>query len=274
MGWGEINAAFGGGELAMYTSGSDVYNALVEGNGVTAGLGLRPDRDPDLRRGRRAHRRHPGRSYARTRPTRRRMPPSSGSTGGTCPSCRTRTRPSPTPRRGPRPTRRRPWARRCCPIFSKELYEENQGWIKDYINVPLDDMTGYTDVMFTQTLVPEAVGVRPGPVRPAVPGGPGRHHRRRCRHRRASHRRQHGRAEGHRRRRADPSARSGSTPRPGGRSPRTAPERKSVSTRPTVSGPPPAIAGVAAVPTDDVAGEPVLPPNARHSRPPGPAVAA
>ncbi|HWJ83975.1 MAG TPA: extracellular solute-binding protein, partial [Cellulomonas sp.] len=39
LGWGEINAAFGGGELAMYTSGSDVYNALVESNGVTKDWG-------------------------------------------------------------------------------------------------------------------------------------------------------------------------------------------------------------------------------------------
>ena len=39
LGWGEINAAFAGGELAMYTSGSDVYNALVESNGVTKDWG-------------------------------------------------------------------------------------------------------------------------------------------------------------------------------------------------------------------------------------------
>ena len=28
------------------------------------------------------------------------------------------------------------------PIFSEKLYKENQEWIKDYINVPLNDMTG------------------------------------------------------------------------------------------------------------------------------------
>ena len=39
LGWGEINAAFAGGEVAMYTSGSDVYNALVESNGVTKDWG-------------------------------------------------------------------------------------------------------------------------------------------------------------------------------------------------------------------------------------------
>jgi len=42
------------------------------------------------------------------------------------------------------------------PIFSKENYEESQSWIKQYINVPLENMTGYTDVMFSQDLVPEA----------------------------------------------------------------------------------------------------------------------
>ena len=42
------------------------------------------------------------------------------------------------------------------PIFSEANYAQSQDWVKDYINVPLDDMKGYTDVMFTQTLVPEA----------------------------------------------------------------------------------------------------------------------
>ena len=36
------------------------------------------------------------------------------------------------------------------PIFSEEQYAESLGWVKDYVNVPLDHMTGYTDVMFTQ----------------------------------------------------------------------------------------------------------------------------
>jgi multiple sugar transport system substrate-binding protein len=41
------------------------------------------------------------------------------------------------------------------PIFSREQYETSLGWIKDYINVPLDQMTGYTDSMFDQPLVGE-----------------------------------------------------------------------------------------------------------------------
>ncbi len=42
------------------------------------------------------------------------------------------------------------------PIFSQANYEQSQEWITQYINVPLADMKGYTDVMFTQNLVPEA----------------------------------------------------------------------------------------------------------------------
>ncbi|ROS31265.1 ABC transporter substrate-binding protein [Cellulomonas sp. PhB150] len=155
LGWGEINAAFGGGELAMYTSGSDVYNALVEGNGVDADWG-----------------------YGLTA-----IPTDNGGgalTGGTLAAvtkdstdaqkdaavkwidwwylsklqdqtqavadAKTRAEADPAQAVGTP----------VLPIFSEENYKESQEWIKDYINVPLDDMKGYTDVMFTQKLVPEA----------------------------------------------------------------------------------------------------------------------
>jgi ABC-type glycerol-3-phosphate transport system substrate-binding protein len=44
------------------------------------------------------------------------------------------------------------------PIFSQEQYEQSQEWIADLINVPLDQMTGFTDVIFDQPLVPEPAG--------------------------------------------------------------------------------------------------------------------
>jgi multiple sugar transport system substrate-binding protein len=155
LGWGEINAAFGGGELAMYTSGSDVYNALVEGNGVNADWG-----------------------YGLTA-----IPTDNGGgalTGGTLAAvtkdsteaqkdaavkwidwwylsklqdqdqavadAKTRAEADPAQAVGTP----------VLPIFSQAKYEESQAWIKDYINVPLENMKGYTDVMFTQPLVPEA----------------------------------------------------------------------------------------------------------------------
>jgi ABC-type glycerol-3-phosphate transport system substrate-binding protein len=155
LGWGEMNAAFGGGEVAMYTSGSDVYNALVESNGVTKDWG-----------------------YGLTA-----IPTDNGGgalTGGTLAAvtkdstdaqkaaavkwidwwylsklqdkdqavddAKTRAEANPAQAVGTP----------VLPIFSKENYEQSQSWIQQYINVPLDNMKGYTDVMFDQKLVPEA----------------------------------------------------------------------------------------------------------------------
>ena len=38
------------------------------------------------------------------------------------------------------------------PVFNKELYDETQQWIAEYINVPVDQMKGYTDQIFDQPL--------------------------------------------------------------------------------------------------------------------------
>ncbi|WP_273654117.1 ABC transporter substrate-binding protein [Cellulomonas fimi] len=155
LGWGDINTEFAAGNLAMYTSGSDVYNSLVEANGVTADWG-----------------------YGLTA-----IPTSGGGgalTGGTMAAvtkqstdeqkdaavkwidwwylsklqdqdqavadAKTRAEADPAQAVGTP----------VLPIFSKENYEQSQEWVADYINVPLENMTGYTDVMFDQELVPEA----------------------------------------------------------------------------------------------------------------------
>jgi multiple sugar transport system substrate-binding protein len=41
------------------------------------------------------------------------------------------------------------------PIFDKATYDQSQVWIKDYINVPTDQMTPFTSKIFTQPLVTE-----------------------------------------------------------------------------------------------------------------------
>ena len=41
------------------------------------------------------------------------------------------------------------------PVFDKATYDEQQSWIADYVNVPLDQMTGYTDHVFDQPLLAE-----------------------------------------------------------------------------------------------------------------------
>jgi ABC-type glycerol-3-phosphate transport system substrate-binding protein len=41
------------------------------------------------------------------------------------------------------------------PVFDKATYDKVQVWLKDYINVPLNQMTNYTSNAFNQPLVPE-----------------------------------------------------------------------------------------------------------------------
>ena len=43
------------------------------------------------------------------------------------------------------------------PIFDKATYDQSQIWIKDYINVPVDQMTPFTSKIFEQPLVNEPV---------------------------------------------------------------------------------------------------------------------
>lgn len=152
LGWGEINEAFVGGQLAMYTSGSDVYNALVENNGMTEDWG-----------------------YGLTA-----IPTSDGGgalTGGTLAAV---TKDSTEPEKDAaikwidfwylskmldqdqavadaklRNENGQAVGTPVLPIFSEEQYATSLEWVKDYINVPLDNMVGYTDVMFTQPSIGE-----------------------------------------------------------------------------------------------------------------------
>lgn len=41
------------------------------------------------------------------------------------------------------------------PIFDQATLEQSEAWIADYINVPRDQMTGFTEGIFEQPLVPE-----------------------------------------------------------------------------------------------------------------------
>ncbi|GAA3595265.1 ABC transporter substrate-binding protein [Kribbella ginsengisoli] len=43
------------------------------------------------------------------------------------------------------------------PVFDKATYDESLGWVKEYVNVPLEQMKPYTDKMFDQPLLTEPV---------------------------------------------------------------------------------------------------------------------
>lgn len=155
LGWGEINQEFAAGNFAMYTSGSDIYNALVESNGVTKdwGYGLTAiptENDGGALTG--------GTMAAVTKQSTDAQKDAAvkwidwwylsklQDKDQAVTDAKTRAEANPPQALGTP----------VLPIFSEELYKENLEWIKDYINVPLDDMTGYTDVTFTQNVVPEA----------------------------------------------------------------------------------------------------------------------
>lgn len=153
LGWGEINAAFAAGQIAMYTSGSDIYNALVENNGVTPefpyGLAPVPTEGADA----------------------------GVLTGGTYAAVRVDAtvaekdaaakwihhwylspqldKDAAIANAETRAAAGQAVGTPVLPIFSREQYETSLEWVKDSINVPLDDMAPYTAVMFDQPLVGE-----------------------------------------------------------------------------------------------------------------------
>jgi ABC-type glycerol-3-phosphate transport system substrate-binding protein len=150
--WSSINQAFGAGKVAMYTSGSDVYTSLVQTNGVKPamyGLAAMPQSGTDA----------------------------GVLTGGTMaamPADATDAQKAAAMKwidffylrklvdkdRAVADAKtlvanKQPVGTPVLPMFNRAQWEENQGWVKDYINVPLDQMTGYTDTMFDLKLVGE-----------------------------------------------------------------------------------------------------------------------
>lgn len=150
--WGTINQAFAAGQLGMYTSGSDVYTSLVQTNGI----------EPSM--------------YGLTG-----MPLGGADSGvlvgGTLAAVnakaddatkdaavkwidfyylsKLRDQDQAVADAKVNAESGQPVGTPVLPIFSREQYETALGWVKDYVNVPLDQMTGYTDVMFDQPVVGE-----------------------------------------------------------------------------------------------------------------------
>lgn len=150
--WGSINEAFAAGQVAMFTSGSDVYTSMVQTNaldpevyGLTA-LPLEGDDAGVLSGGTLAG--VPANAsdevkdaaitwidffYTAKLVDEKRAVADAETLAAD-------NQPIGTP---------------VLPMFDQAQYEQNQEWIADYINVPLDQMTGYTDKMFDLPLVGE-----------------------------------------------------------------------------------------------------------------------
>ena len=152
--WGAINQAFAAGKIGMYTSGSDVYTALVQDNGLNPddyGLTVIPLGRPDAGV---ARRRHLAAVNVDDRPTTER---DAAVKWIDCyymqklldPGRRRRRRQD---AQGQRPGRSAP---RRCRSSTRRRTTQSRTWIKPYINVPHDQMTPFTDEIFDQPLVTE-----------------------------------------------------------------------------------------------------------------------
>ena len=150
--WSSINQAFAAGKVAMYTSGSDVYTSLVQTNGVKAdmyGLTAMPLVGSD--------------AGVLTGGTMAAMPANATDAQKAAAikwidffylrklvdkdravaDAKTLV------------ANKQPVGTPVLPMFNKAQYTENQSWISEYVNVPLNQMTGYTDTMFDLKLVGE-----------------------------------------------------------------------------------------------------------------------
>jgi len=150
--WAGINQAFAAGKIGMYTSGQDVYTALVQANNI----------DPE--------------TYGLT------MIPLEGDNsgvlgGGTMAAVSSKAtddekaaaikwidfhylrkytnEQAAVTNAKTQVASKQPVGTPELPIFSQAQYEKYQGWIKPYVNVPLDQMTGFTSKIFDAKLVNE-----------------------------------------------------------------------------------------------------------------------
>ncbi|GAA2450828.1 ABC transporter substrate-binding protein [Agromyces soli] len=152
--WGSINQEFAAGNIGMYTSGSDVYTALVRDYGMDSGkygLTVIPVEDGGGVLG--------GGDIAVVAPTidddtkkaavtwidwyymQKLMNQDAAVADAKALAASDQAVGTPV-----------------LPVLDQDTYLESREWIKDYINVPLDQMTGFTEGIFDQSPVGEFKG--------------------------------------------------------------------------------------------------------------------
>ncbi|HWK92456.1 MAG TPA: extracellular solute-binding protein [Luteimicrobium sp.] len=150
--WASINQAFAAGKIGMYTSGQDVYTALVQANNIdpkTYGLTMIPLEGDDagvLGGGTMAAVSSKATDDEKAAAIKwidfhylRKYTDEQAAVTNAKTQVASK-QPVGTPE---------------LPIFSRAQYETYQGWIKPYVNVPLDQMTGFTSKIFDAQLVNE-----------------------------------------------------------------------------------------------------------------------
>ena len=152
--WGSINQAFSSGQVGMFTGGSDLYTAMVQNNSLKPadyGVTTIPLEGSDagvLGGGTLAAVNVVTRDDQRDAAVKwidfyylQKLLTQDGAVAD-AKALKANNEPVGVP---------------ALPIFDKATYDESQQWIKDYINVPTQQMTGFTSKIFDQPLVTEPV---------------------------------------------------------------------------------------------------------------------
>ena len=151
--WGSINQAFASGQIGMFTGGSDLYTAMVQNNSLKAD------------------------DYGVTVIPLAASPDAGVLGGGTLAAVnvvttdeqrdaavawidfyymqKLLTQDGALADAQALKANNQPVGVPALPIFDKATYDESQTWIKDFINVPTAQMTGFTSKIFDQKLVNE-----------------------------------------------------------------------------------------------------------------------
>ena len=150
--WGSINQAFASGQIGMFTGGSDLYTAMVQNNGLKAddyGVTTIPLDGADagvLGGGTLAAVNVVTRDDQRDAAVKwidfyymQKLLTQDGAVADAA-ALKANNQPVGVP---------------ALPIFDKATYDQSQTWIKDYINVPTQQMTGFTSKIFDQPIVTE-----------------------------------------------------------------------------------------------------------------------
>lgn len=150
--WGTINQEFAAGNIGMYTSGSDVYTALVRDFGMDPkiyGLGVVPTEGAD-----------PGTlgggDIAVISPTADEKTKAAAVTWiDWYYMQKLMDKDAAVQDAKALAESKQAVGTPVLPVLSKELYEESLTWIEPYINVPRDQMKPFTEAIWTQTPVGE-----------------------------------------------------------------------------------------------------------------------
>jgi ABC-type glycerol-3-phosphate transport system substrate-binding protein len=152
--WGSINQAFASGQIGLFTGGSDLYTAMVQNNALKAedyGVTTIPLEGSDagvLGGGTLAAVNVVTRDEQRDAAVKwidfyyiQKLITQDGAVADAT-ALKANNQPVGVP---------------ALPIFDKATYDQSQVWIKDYINVPIEQMTGFTSKIFDQPIVTEPV---------------------------------------------------------------------------------------------------------------------